>query len=84
MNNQIGCCLFNSDAHYTDNVGGRADQGVPVVIIDGPSGMLKVGEELKLTCYALKSVGTQVQWLKDGKLLPDGGGEILALTIFTG
>lgn len=43
--------------------------GVPAVIVDGPSGVVKVGEELTLTCYATNSEELQIEWLMNGELL---------------
>ena len=55
----------------------------PVVIIDGPAGVIEDGQRLNLTCYTLNSEGLQLQWLKDGKILPESESELVALTIFT-
>ena len=55
----------------------------PVVIIDGPAGVIEDGQRLSLTCYTLNSEGLQLQWLKDGKILPESESELVALTIFT-
>ena len=51
--------------------------GSPVVIIDGPSGLVSVGEQLTLTCYALNSTSLQLQWTKDGQVLQDCNGNLL-------
>ena len=48
------------------------DIGTPLVIIDGPSGVVEVGEELNLTCYAMNSEGLIMRWFKNGQLLPEG------------
>ena len=48
------------------------DIGTPLVVIDGPSGVVEVGEELILTCYATNSEGLMTQWLKNGQLLQEG------------
>ena len=42
----------------------------PFVVIDRASGVVKVGEQLNLTCYAPRSQGLQIQWLRNGQVLP--------------
>lgn len=74
--------MLNACTHYINTEVIVTD---PVIIIDGPAGVVKFGEPLNLTCYALNSTGMQLQWLKDGKLLSVGasGGELIALTTIT-
>ena len=55
----------------------------PVVIVDGPAGVIEVGEWVNLTCYILNSERLQVQWLKDGQILSVTESKPVVLTTFT-
>ena len=75
--------INNYCSSLVDPGGSGAGQSSPVVIVDGPAGVLEVGEWLNLTCYILNSEGLQLQWLKDGQILSTTESELIALTIFT-
>lgn len=68
---------------FTRCAGVSAGGSSPVVIVDGPAGIIEVGEWLNLTCYISNSEGLRLQWLKDGQILPARESKLVALTTFT-
>lgn len=65
-----------------DSIAGGSDAD-PVIIVDGPAGLIEVGEWVNLTCYTLNSEGRRLQWLKDGQILSVTESKLVNLTTFT-